>query len=130
MKILCSKKTQANPDADEVVLWDDSTGKLLKELQKMASVLEHEGSKGISKDIPSSPQKLGKELSNGEALLKDECIYIDRRDRKRDHRKTKIIYNLSEKSAVPQTMQSQNEVPAPADEVISENIEKKKELIA
>ena len=124
---MAQEKFQDNRDADEVVVWDDSTGKLLKELQKRASVLEHEGSKGISKDIPSSPQKLGKELSNGEALLKDECIYIDRRDRTRDHRKTKIIYNPSEKSTVPQTPpqapQSQNEVSA--DEVISENIKKK-----
>lgn len=126
---MTQEKYQANPDADEVVVWDDSTVKLLKELQKRALVLEHADSKGMSKDIPSSPQKLGRELTKGEAFLKDEGIYIDRRDRKTDHRKTKIIYNPSEKSAVPQTLQSQNEFPAPADEVISENIEKEKELI-
>ena len=89
---MADEKYKASSDSDEVEVWNDSTGKLLEELSNRASKLEKSGYKGILKDIPTTSQKLGKELTKNEALLNDTGIYIDRTARTGNHRLTKIVY--------------------------------------
>lgn len=93
---MANEKCEMNGDAEEIEVWSDSTGKLLEVLSKRASKLEKAGEKGLLKDIPKTPQKLGAELSKGKSALEESGIYIERDDSKRksSHRTTRIVYRL------------------------------------
>ena len=82
-------KTSPNPDA-EIVVWEGKTGDLLKELKDRAEAIE-----GGIKDIPASPQKLGKALTELSAQLEENGIFIDRSHRKTDKRITRITYRAT-----------------------------------
>ncbi len=94
---MANEKCEMNEDVEEVEVWNDSTGKLLEELSKRASKLERAGEKGLLKDIPKSPQKLGAELSKGKSALEENSIYVERGNspqskRKSSRRMTRIVY--------------------------------------
>ena len=96
---------RVNPDSEEVVVWKDATGKLLKELKERALALEKSGSNGSSKYIPSSPQKLGGELTKYEKLLNEEAIYLDRTARTSKRRTIRLIYRPFNENQASKTEQ-------------------------
>lgn len=94
---MAQEKFKVAPTSDEVLVWDDSTGNLLKKLSDRAlSIQKKSGATGILKDIPSTPQKLSKLLKSNNELLNDEGIYVSIGDRKTSCRITKIIYRPSD----------------------------------
>ena len=108
LSLICDmteEKYKDNSNCEEVVVWNDATGKLLNELKKRALAFEKSGLKGMSKDIPSSPQKLGGVLTKYEKLLSEEAIYLDR-TRTGKRRITRLIYKPFDDNQVPQTAQS------------------------
>ena len=102
--ILCEmaeekQKTSTSSDA-EIVVWGSTTGELLKKLKDRAKAIE-----GGIKDIPASPQKLGKALSELSAQLEENGIFIDRSYRKTDRRITRIVYRVPTTSKTAATAQ-------------------------